>query len=176
MGPSIICGVDFTDLCCEIGLGSSPNRPNLVTSSDWHRVIAAQRKIVETRGVSIPSRHIYRIAANDVRRSAHLDPTLAGSTFEKGHFQFDCSARRNHTGGQEVDTTRTDIAGHERDGKGFGQFSHSKEPHRQRQCCTGCAATIFYYTNSVGRDARKAARAGFTRWRWDTYSAAFKTA
>ena len=82
----------------NVGLYRSSRGTNLIASSDWHDVIAAQRKIVKTRGVSVPARHVNGIAANDVGGGAHLDATLAGGAFEKRHFQFDRSAGRNHAG------------------------------------------------------------------------------
>lgn len=134
----------------------------LVASTHRHDIIAAKRKIVKTGCVTVPSGHVHGVAANDVGRGAHLDASLAGRPFEKRHFQFDCSARRNHARRQKIDAARADVAGDQCNGKRFGLLSHAKEPHRQRQRGARCAAAILNHTYGVCGNAREPARARFT--------------
>ena len=79
-------------------LRSSVNEPELIASADRHHIVAAKRKIVKSGGVAVPARHVHRIATNDMRCGAHLNPALARGTLEQRHFKFDGRAWGNHPG------------------------------------------------------------------------------
>ena len=96
-------------------------------------VIAAQREIIESGGVTAPARHIHFLGAHNVRSGAHLDAPLAQRAFDERHFQLDRRARLKITGREEIDAARADIAGDQRDRNGFEMFANPRETKRQRK-------------------------------------------
>ena len=96
-------------------------------------VVAPQREIVESGGVTAPARHIHFFGAYDVRSSAHLDAALAQRPFDERHFQLNRRARLKIARCEEINATRADIAGYERDWNGFEVFAHPRETKRQRK-------------------------------------------
>jgi hypothetical protein len=158
------------------GLRGSLGTPNLIASSDGHHVIAAQGKIIKTGRVSVPARHVYRVAADDVCGGAHLDSALAMGTLEKRHLKFNRRAGGNDPRSQKVNAARADVARNERYGKRLRFIGHAKQAQRQRQRSARRSASILDDTHGVRGNACKSAWARFTGRRCYGYCVAFKTA
>src|SRR5579875_181568 len=133
--------------------------------SEAHRdhVVAAQRKIVKTRRVATPSRHIAFFSPHDVRGGAHLHRAEAGGPLDQRHFQFDGGARLDIARRKKVDSAGADVARHERDRIRFRPPIDARQAQRQRQRSARIPAAFFGHADGVGRHARESARSRFSR-------------
>ena len=128
-------------------------------------VVAAQRKVVESGGVTAPAGHIHVLGAHDVGCGAHLNSALTERALDERDFQFDGGAGLKITGSEEIDAAGADVAGYQRDRNRLEMVADAREAQRQRERCARIIATFARNTDGVRGNTRKTLRPRLSFWR-----------
>jgi hypothetical protein len=112
-------------------------------------VVPLQREIIKRRGVSPPARIFGRLGTNDMCCGVHLHATLTNRAIDESNLKVHGHPYIQTPRGQKIDSARTDVARHQRNGETFAHAAYADQPKRQRELRARVPAVFSGNTDGV---------------------------